>query len=306
MRWTVALLFIGFSSGVIHAQANPDPAVSHPVVCEKGGDVGPAGKCVPFDPNNPEHRNLLEKTGQAPPDILPTTPTQNPPGPVKSFAPTTSQTPSLVIVPYQPSVPKPQVEATPEPYCDLACSRAKLHQFDTPSPQPGQAPPGAGALWGVTHALRERQERSRQAGAQRQDAQLQDALRREAFVSDMLDLAMDIRFVRTNSQPKFSPGLPLEPGMRPEDIQIFEDEECHGHKNGDRVENIFDHTLWVCYESLADGDVHATEPNLPGGGAADLRRWTKGFTDEQFQELQNRVCERSHSEYIDKLVCNRK
>jgi hypothetical protein len=142
--------------------------------------------------------------------------------------------------------------------------------------------------------------------SQQQDAQLQYALRTEALVADMYALRKDISFVRTNSEPNYSPDMPLEPGMRPEDIQIFEDEECQGHKNGERVTNIFDHTLWVCYESIADGQVHATELSLPGGGAADLRRWTKGFTDEQMQELRGRVCERPHSDYIDKLLCYQK
>ena len=56
---------------------------------------------------------------------------------------------------------------------------------------------------------------------------------------------------------------------------------------------------------MADGDIHATELNLSGGPAADLRRWTKGFTDEQMEELRGRVCERPHSDYMDKLMCHR-
>lgn len=307
MKLTIPFLLVALCAVGAQAQANPNPAISRPLVCKKGGDVGPAGTCVPFDPNNPEHRRLLEKMAQPSPDIRSAPPMQSPPAPapVTSIGQTSFQTPPLFI--YQPLVPKPPDETAPEPYCDLACSQTKLHQFDSPSAKPGQAPPGAGALWGATHALRERQERSRQMrsqqqDAQLQDAQLQDALRTEAFVADMLALRMDISFVRANSSPRMSP----EPGMRPEDIQIFEDEECRGHKNGDRIENLFDHTFWVCYESVADGDVHATELNLPAGGAADLRRWTKGFTEEQMQELRGRVCQRPHSDYIDKLVCNRK
>jgi hypothetical protein len=305
MRWTILLLLIGLCAGEAHAQANP--AVRPPLICRTGTDTGPGGKCVPLNLDNPEDRKLLEKIIQTPPDIRSAPPVlpPTPPDPVISIGTTIVQTPSLVIVPYQPLVPIPQAETAPEPYCDLACSQAKLHQFDTLPSQPGQAPSGAGALWGVTQALSERQQRSRQVRSQQQDTQLQDALRTEAFTTDMLALRIDISFVRANSQPKLSPGMPLQMGMRPEDIQIFEDQLCLGHKNGDRVENIFDRTLWVCYESVTDGDMHATEPNLPGGGAADLRRWTKGFTDEQTQELRKRVCERSHSNYIDNLICYR-
>ncbi len=174
MRWTVALLFVGFWTGTAYAQANPDPAVSHPVVCKKGGN-GPAGNCVPFDPNNPEHRKLLEKTGQTPPDIRSAPPVQPPPppDPITSLRPTDS--PPLVTAPNPALVPKQPASTAPEPYCDLACSQAKLHQFDTPPSQPGQAPPGAGALWGSSQAMRQRQESRRAAAIQQQKRELQAA-----------------------------------------------------------------------------------------------------------------------------------
>jgi hypothetical protein len=173
MRWVISLVLIGFCAGEVYSQANPDPTVSHPMVCKKDGEVGPAGKCVPFDPNNPEHRKLLDKMNQTPPDLRSAPPVQPPlpPDTVKSLGPTGFQTPPLVTAP-NPSVPKPPINTATAPSCDLACSEAKLHQFDTPPSQPGQAPPGAGALWGVSQALRERQERSRAATLQQQEQEL--------------------------------------------------------------------------------------------------------------------------------------
>jgi hypothetical protein len=299
MKWTV-LLFIGFWTNALYAQTNPDPAVSHPVVCKNGGDAGPAGTCVPFDPNNPEHRKLLDKMNQTRPDGRSAPPVQPPPppDPVTSLAPTDFQIPPLITAPTPAIAPKPQTNTATEPYCDLACSQAKLHQFDTPSSQPGQAPPGAGALWGVSQALHERQVQSHQ-----QDTQLQNALRDETFVSDMLALRMDISVVAHSKEHYPDQPLPLSDDVKFK--QEAADDECQTRKEGQHVTTVFNET-WVCYQSRADGHMHATELNLPGGGAADLRRWTKGFTAEQMQELRGRVCERPHLDYIEKLMCYRK
>jgi hypothetical protein len=179
MKWT-ALLFIGFWTSALYAQTNPDPAVSHPVVCKKEGGVGPAGNCVPFDPNNPEHRKLLDKMNQTPPDVRSVPPVQPPPSPdpVTSLAPMDFQTPPLITAANPAIAPKPQTNTATELYCDLACSQAKLHQFDTPSSQPGQAPPGAGALWGVSQALSQQQQQRRQVVGQRQEQELRDSTER--------------------------------------------------------------------------------------------------------------------------------
>jgi len=174
MRWTILLLLIGLCGGEVHSQANPDPAVSHPVVCKKGGDVGPAGRCVPFDPNSPEDRKLIEKMSQTPPDIRSAPPVQPPPppDPVTSLGPTNFQTPPLVTAPS--SMSKPPTDVVLVPYCDLACFEAKSHQFDAPSTQPGQAPAGAGALWGISQAMRQRQARLATQQKQQQDSTRQN------------------------------------------------------------------------------------------------------------------------------------
>ena len=81
MKLIISLLLVGFCATMVHAQANPDPGVSRPLVCKKGGDVGPAGTCVPYDPNNPEHRKLLGIMNGTPQPSLSALPVQPPPPP---------------------------------------------------------------------------------------------------------------------------------------------------------------------------------------------------------------------------------
>jgi len=58
-----------------------------------------------------------------------------------------------------------------EERCNPVDTQTKLHQFDTPPSRPGQAPLGAGALWGVGQAMRNR----RAATIRREEQELQAA-----------------------------------------------------------------------------------------------------------------------------------
>jgi hypothetical protein len=175
VKWSISLLLIGLCAEAVHAQANPDPAVSHPVVCKKSGDTGPAGNCVALDPHNPEHRKLLDKMNQTPPDIRSAPPVLVvPPPPLPDLGsffklPEPPPPPSYDLGVRDSQVPaKPQ---TKSPFNTLPDTGSKPSERF----QPGQAPSGSGALSGIAQAMNEANRKRQQRRLQGAQARLQAA-----------------------------------------------------------------------------------------------------------------------------------